>query len=230
MGWISSSKVGDFSVGRAYEKLLNIKANSSKKADFKDFIEIKSYRKNTHSRITLFTCTPHSGRVFLDNFRKTYGRKRSGSTQLYSTIRCNKDTNSSRFSFRAYVNHIDRRVDICVFSKKGREKIDHFKLISFDDLEIKIKDKFSALALVSAEVKKKGGKENFMYDDLNLYSGASLNNFLALLESGDIVCEFRLGFSKSKSSYGKLRDHGTAFRISRRRINLMFNKEHPFTY
>ena len=87
-GWIATMRRGDTGVGYTLETLLGIRANSSRKPDFKG-IEIKASRvRGSGKKITLFSKTPAwgaGGRVGLLN---DYGSFDSnGRWSIYTTTR-----------------------------------------------------------------------------------------------------------------------------------------------
>jgi len=72
-GFVKSHRVGDTGIGKTLEDLLGIKENNIPLHDISDVAELKAYRKDATSMLTLFTLEPlpeggDRDRLLLDNF------------------------------------------------------------------------------------------------------------------------------------------------------------------
>lgn len=56
-GFIKTHRVGDTGIGKTLEDLLQIRENNIPLHDIKDVAELKAYRKDAKSMLTLFTLT-----------------------------------------------------------------------------------------------------------------------------------------------------------------------------
>ena len=67
--------------------------------------------------------------------------------------------------------------------------------------------------------------EYFHYNKIHFYKLISFDNFLKLLENGDISICFNIGIHKdiSKDNFGKTNDKGTGFCISFKNIEKLYD-------
>lgn len=56
-GWVKSHRKHNTGIGKTFEDLMGISENNDESADFED-IEIKTQRKGSNSKVTLFTKAP----------------------------------------------------------------------------------------------------------------------------------------------------------------------------
>lgn len=58
LGFVATHRTGDTGIGKTLEDLLNIKENNIPLHDISGVAELKAYRKNAKSMLTLFTLEP----------------------------------------------------------------------------------------------------------------------------------------------------------------------------
>ena len=97
LGFVPTHRTGDMGIGKTLEDLLNIKENNIPLHDIAGVAELKAYRKNAKSMLTLFTLEPlpkggDRDRMLLDNFG--YSKRNNGrSKELHSTLSCKRYNN-----------------------------------------------------------------------------------------------------------------------------------------
>lgn len=97
LGFIMTHRSGDTGIGKTLEDLLGIKENNIPLYDIEGIAELKAYRKNSKSMLTLFTLEPlpkggDRDKMLLDNFG--YSKRDNGrSKELHSTLSCKKYNN-----------------------------------------------------------------------------------------------------------------------------------------
>lgn len=97
LGFIPTHRSGDTGIGKTLEDLLNIKENNIPLHDIQGVAELKAYRKNAKSMLTLFTLEPlpkggDRDRMLLDNFG--YSKRDNGRLkELHSTLSCKRYNN-----------------------------------------------------------------------------------------------------------------------------------------
>ena len=88
-----------------------------------------------------------------------------------------------------------------------------------DDILDKLESKCGNVVYTTANRRTVEGAEEFHYDKSELYSEFNRDLARKLLEEGKIVVETRSKMDKN----GKIRDHGTVFRVPRRYFGELYN-------
>ncbi|MDO8569712.1 MAG: MvaI/BcnI family restriction endonuclease [bacterium] len=209
LGFVKTHRVGDTGIGKTLEDLLNIKENNIPLHDIDGVAELKAYRKNTKSMLTLFTLEPlpkggDRDRMLLDNFGYSK-RDNSRSKELHSTLSCKKYNNQS--------------LKLVLVKDKIRVQGKNKKLNIYWDIESvekKFGNKLPALVYVLAETKEVKGKEFFHFSEAYLLSGFDFELFKKMVKKDEIVVDFRMYYRPN----GSVRNHGTGFRV---KINKLYN-------
>lgn len=209
LGFVKTHRVGDTGIGKTLEDLLNIKENNIPLHDIHGVAELKAYRKNAKSMLTLFTLEPlpkggDRDRMLLDNFG--YSKRGNGrSRELHSTLSRKKYNNQS--------------LKLALAKDKIRVQGKNKKLNIYWDIESvekKFGDKLPALVYVLAETKEIKGKEFFHFSEAYLLSGFDFELFKKMVKKDEIVVDFRMYYKPN----GSVRNHGTGFRV---KINKFYN-------
>lgn len=209
LGFIKTHRMGNTGIGKTLEDLLHIKENNIPLPDIEGIAELKTYRRNAKSMLTLFTLEPlpkggDRDRMLLDDFG--YSKRDNGrSKELHSTLSCKKYNNQS---LRLSVEKGKIRV-----KGKGR------RLNIYWDMESvakKFADKLPALVYVLADSKIVRGKEFFHFNEAYLLSGFDFELFKKMVKKDFIVVDFRMFYRPN----GSVRNHGTGFRV---KINQLYN-------
>src|SRR3989339_1227591 len=94
LGFVKTHRKGDTGIGKTLEDLLGIKENNIPLPDIGEVAELKSYRKDAKSMMTLFTLEPlpkggDRDRALLDSFGYSK-RDNQRSKELHSTLSCKR--------------------------------------------------------------------------------------------------------------------------------------------
>ena len=212
-GFVKTHRRGDTGIGKTLEDLLGIRENNIPLPDIEEVAELKSYRKNAKSMMTLFTLEPlpnggDRDRLLLDNFGYSK-RDNQRSKELHSTLSC-KRYNTQNLKLSVEKNKI--RV-------KGKGK----RINIFWDME-SVKNKFNkklpALVYVLANTKMIKEIEYFHFNEAYLLEDFDFELFKKRIRADDIVVDFRMYYRPN----GSVRNHGTGFRVKIRKLDNCFSK------
>ncbi|MEG1634975.1 MAG: MvaI/BcnI family restriction endonuclease, partial [Rikenellaceae bacterium] len=191
-------------------------------------LEIKSKREFTHAYITLFTKSPTHPRKANTILRDYYGEPyidkpslKRINTSLFAT-KCNNFCN--RFSFMLVNNIDEEKVIIIIKDICSGEVIDDTIFWTYEDLKKCLVKKLKTLFFVSAESKIENDNEFFHYNKAEIYVNPCINKLLALINSGKIMVDIRIGSFRSGVKEGKIHDHGTAFRLKLKDLPLLYEE------
>ena len=213
MGFIKTHRKGDTGIGKTLEDLLGIKENNIPLADIGGIAELKSYRKDAKSMMTLFTLEPlprggDRDRLLLDNFGYSK-RDNRRSKELHSTLSCKRYNNQN---LRLAIEKDKIRV-------KGKNKILNI-FWDMESVEKKFNKKLPALVYVLANTKTMKKNEYFHFNEAYLLENFDFNLFKKRIRADDIVIDFRMYYRPN----GSVRNHGTAFRVKVNKLDDCFSK------
>lgn len=217
LNFVLTHRIGDTGIGKTLEDLLEIKENNIPLCDIGKVAELKAYRKEATSMLTLFTIEPKPkggdrDRFLLDKFGYSK-RNNKRSKELHSTVTCKRYNNQG---LRLAV----RKDRISVLGKGHRLNI-------FWDMEIlrkKFNEKLPALVYVLADRKIVRGKELFHFNEAYFLSGFDFNLFKKMVKKDFIVVDFRMYYRPN----GSVRNHGTGFRVKINRLYDCFKNKIKF--
>lgn len=213
MGFVKTHRRGDTGIGKTLEDLLGIKENNIPLPDIGEIAELKSYRKNAKSMMTLFTLEPlpkggDRDRLLLDNFGYSK-RDNDRSKELHSTLSCKRYNNQS---LRLSVEKDKIRV-----KGKGR-RINIFWEI--ESVRNKFNKKLPALVYVLADTKMIKAVEYFHFNEAYFLENFDFELFKKRIRADNIVVDFRMYYRPN----GSVRNHGTGFRIKTKKLDDCFSK------
>jgi hypothetical protein len=208
-GFIKTHRGGNTGIGKTLEDLLGIKENNIPLHDIAGVAELKAYREDAKSMLTLFTLEPlpkggDRDRMLLDNFGYSK-RDNDRSKELHSTLSCKRYNNQS---LKLSVEKDKVRV-----IGKGKRLNVYWDM---ESLAQKFADKLPALVYVLADSKIVKGKEFFNFNEAYLLSGFDFELFKKMVKKDYIVVDFRMFYRPN----GSVRNHGTGFRV---KINQLYN-------
>lgn len=214
MGFVKTHRRGDTGIGKTLEDLLGIRENNIPLPDIGEVAELKSYRKNAKSMMTLFTLEPlpkggDRDRLLLDNFGYSK-RDNQRSKELHSTLSCKRYNNQN--------------LKLSVEKDKIRVKGKGKRLNIFWDMESlrnKFNEKLPALVYVLADTKIVDGVEYFHFNEAYLLEDFDFELFKKRVKADDIVVDFRMYYR----SNGSVRNHGTGFRVKINKLDDCFSKK-----
>ena len=212
MGYVKTHRTGNTGVGKTLEDLLGIKENNIPGPNAA-MIELKSARKNTKSRLTLFTKSPlprKANSVLLERFgyRSAKGNRKK---ELHTTVNA-KEFNTLKGNAGFKIEITRNCINLITYEEE---------IVGYWEREMLRKSferKLPKLLYVKAETKDMGSNEKFWYNEAWLLSGFNFKNFVKLLRQGVIVVDIRIG----QYPDGRVHDHGTAFRILPDKLDLCF--------
>ena len=204
--FVQSMRKGDTGIGYTLESLLDIKENNVPLADLGE-IELKAYRKDSCSMLTLFTCEPKPAggerdKMLLNQFGYS-SEKKGRAKELYCTI------NASRFNNQSLKLCVEKNV-IRVTSDKKNMNV----YWDFESLGERFDKKIQKLIVVEAEAMFEDDSERFHFSNAYLLEGFNFVSFCKLVSTDAITVDFRMHLRTK----GTVRNHGTAFRVHKRRL------------
>ncbi len=208
-GFVKSHRVGDTGIGKTLEDLLGIKENNIPLHDISDVAELKAYRRDATSMLTLFTLEPlpeggDRDRLLLDNFGYSK-RDNQRSKELHSTLSCRRYNNQGL--------KLSVEKDKIKVQGKGKRLNIYWDI---ESLEKKFHDKLPALVYVLANRKITKNKEHFHFNEAYLLTGFDFESFKKMVKKDEIVVDFRMYYRPD----GSVRNHGTGFRV---KINKLYH-------
>ena len=213
MGFVKTHRRGDTGIGKTLEDLLGIKENNIPLPDIEEVAELKSYRKNAKSMMTLFTLEPlpkggDRDRLLLDNFGYSK-RDNNRSKELHSTLSCKRYNNQN--------------LKLAVEKDKIRVKGKNKRINIFWDMKSvrnKFDQKLPALVYVLADTKIIKDVEYFHFNEAYLLEDFDFELFKKRVKADDILVDFRMYYRPN----GSVRNHGTGFRVKIKKLDDCFSK------
>ena len=227
-GFIESHRTGDPGIVKTLEDELGVEENSVQAADLGK-VELKANRKNSNSKITLFTKSPDKRGVNNRVLRAKYGYQTEESRELNPNINILHTTvNGKEF------NSLDGEPFMKLTEKDEKIYLEHATdgiiedaCWSKDSLKKAFDKKYPAKKMyhVQADSKIENGKESFHYNEAYSLENFSSDDMVDSLMSGDLEMDIRLGVYASGDRKGKPHDNGTAFRVSPNKLDECFDEK-----
>ena len=237
-GWIPNARSGNVGgIGNTLEDLLGIEENNLPIPNAAEW-ELKCQRKETTSLTTLFHIEPSPRalkfvpQILLPKYgwaHQLAGDKYSGTEMsfrqtIHGLSRSDRgfkvvvDRNEKKILISFDAKAVDNRHSEWLKSVKdkiGLEELDPQPYWGFNDLFHKAGTKLLNCFYVQAETKKIEGKTHFLYSDIMILQGLSLENFLESIENGQILVDFdaRTGHN-----------HGTKFRLRQNALPALYSQ------
>lgn len=212
-GYIPTLRRGDTGVGQTLEKNLGLKENNLSLPDIGGEVELKAFRKNTDSMLTLFTKEPLSNfgrgrdRYLLENFGYA-SLTPDKISDLYTTISA-IDYNSQGFKLEVKGD----RLQLC------HKTIPIDVYWPYELLKNVFEQKLPALVVVLADTIGYEFDEQFHYNEAYYLKGFSFEGFMTAIEAGIIKVDLRMHLRSNNTP----RNHGTAFRVVKSKIYTCFD-------
>jgi hypothetical protein len=217
LGFVESARTHDTGIGKTFEDLMGIAENNRIGPDFEDF-EVKSHRRLSKSKVTLFTKSPSHPAAANTYIREKYGVPDilfPSVKQIHSSFYGHSfNTYKGKYKFKLDVQMAQKKVFIIVKDIKTDQLIPENIYWTFDDLETAFTTKFKSLFLVKAEHKKLNGKEYFHFTEAEVFLNPDFEKFISMLSNGLVMFDFRIGVYKTGKLRGKPHDHGSGFRFT----------------
>lgn len=226
LGWVESNRKNNTGIGKTFEDYIGVVENNLDEPDLYGF-EIKSHREMSASYVTLFTKSPSfppkANSLLKDKFGENY--ENSTMKKLHTSMFANSfNSFINKYSFKLIHSLNEKRIYIGVFSIGGKLLIDKSAYYTYEHIEKALLQKLKNLFFVTAKTNKgQNGKELFNFDSAEIYTNPSLERFLEMLDSGEIMYDIRIGFYQSGKNIGKPHDHGSGFRIKEENISKLYS-------
>ena len=215
-GFVPTLRAGSTGIGYTLETMLGIEENNSQAGDFLG-MEIKAFRDNEDDdlhmddaeKMNLFLKEPEwiDGLSAPERVRQYGYIDENQRPALYSTVTINKS--SHQFAFR-----VDNEQKTVWLQFDDRD-------VAFwgrDVLEKRLIEKHSEAVFVAAHTRGSGRDEEFHYHSVTWCCEPSVDSFIRMIESGDVMLELRMHLQENES----VRNHGSAFRIKQNRIPKLY--------
>lgn len=203
LGWIKSLRNGDTGIGYTLEKI--VKQTNDEKKD----LRIKSIRKGSNRKLTLFAKIPIWGQGGRTKLLEDFGYfDKNNRWSLYTSITTRKETS------KGWQIELDEDK---IFLNNKKKAVIYWQLTS---LQAIIKKKLNSSVMVYADHKKEDGQEFFKYEDFYLANDPEIHNFTKLILDGSVCID--LAIHKDKET-NKVIDKGFLFRININRLGELFN-------
>lgn len=206
--WIVSNRTHDTGIGKTLEDYFGLKENNVAMPDF-GIMELKSQRINTSSMMTLFTKSPEG--ITNAEIRARFGYPDPEFSKIKILHQTIEQGRENAMGFRCKLDETQGKL----FVMKRNEILGYYTL---NFLKKKAAEKIgNGLILVLAETKKEKDKEYFYYKEAYILKDIDPTKFLAHSKY-----DIRLGVYHSGTKAGQSHDHGSAFRIAKKSIPLLF--------
>ena len=227
LGWVDSTRDGDTAVGHTLETLLGIKANSSKRPDYLDEIELKSGRRppsgTAKNKSTMLSKVPDwkNSSMKAIEILKEFGTKNldKNRLELYVTV---SDQPNRQGLYMLYTENLEVVENRVIHPAKGDMPVVQWDVFALqEDMRNKHKETF----WVQAETRRdSGGNEQFRYVRVTRTRRPLVGNIGPLINAGKIT----LDYTMSENARGGVRDHGYLFRIWPKDLGLLFPSVEKF--
>lgn len=224
--WIPAKRYGDTAVGYTFEELLGKSEDNRSDPDLPE-LEIKAFRSNSNSAITLFTKSPDYPKSANSFIREEYGVN----GQIHASIFGNKIIQyKDYFWFGLVPNDETQKLILEIYDPTLQRVENELEIYwEYQTLHNILCKKLKNLCLVQANSKKENGTEYFMYNqNFVVLSNPLVENFISLIKSGDIQFDIRIGTYKTGKNAGKTHDHGSGFRIMWKNLYKLYSKQENF--
>lgn len=225
MGFVSSRRHHDTGIGKTFEDLMGVDENNLPLPDFGG-IEIKTQRAFSSSYITLTTKSPDFPRSANAYLKDTYGYPdpKFPSVSVLHTSFFHSDFNTLKglWGFKLEVDKSEEKIFIRVKTLKTNiiEDVDIY--YNFSTIENIIAKKLKKVVFITAQTKSTPDAEKFYFTKAILLTDFTLDKFINLIRTDNIMYDIRIGVYKSGKNIGKPHDHGSGFRIKKENLDLGF--------
>lgn len=216
-GYLPSNRRNNTGIGKTFEDYIGVEENNLDEPDLAGF-EIKSHRAESESYVTLFTLAPSFPKRANAYLLSSFGVPNEDNPivkKLHTSMFADHiNTFMEKLSFKLINDREQKQIRIAVCELGTDKIIDQSVGYTYDDVEAHLAKKLKNLFFVSAErTKDEDGKEYFFFNQAEIYTQPSMDNFLKLIDEGEIMYDIRIGSYKSGKKMGKPHDHGSGFRI-----------------
>lgn len=226
--WILSQSKGYGGAGQTLEFLLNKSIDRDILPDYNG-IELKTRQENSEPYVGLFSMALDNMPLRMKFLYEHCGWPSKDNPEfkvLYLRINNQFNRCSRRFSYKLFVNYINKVVELKIYDHYNEELIKEPLSWSFKHLQLRLETKLSYLAFVNVKryFEWTTKKTYFKYEDIIFYKLKNFSEFLKLLEVGKIVVNIKITYYKTEEKKGNMFDKGTTFEINYNDIDFLFDR------
>ena len=221
----------DTDVGMAVESALNIKPNCKKQPD-KNGIEIKSFRKETNNRRTLFTLTPNwdvSLCKSMQEFTDKVGYPMSKSTQgkYQDIIKIVGDKNILHCTTRSSANNpqklkLNVQTEADIVAERHNDK-DDLLVWKGEKLRKALLNKHPETFWIECDTIDTGlGGEAYVISKVHYTKSPNVSKLLSLIDQGFITLDHMCTYDLK----GCFKERGPSWKIAPNALSMLFPKKH----
>lgn len=226
LGYVKSTRKNNTGIGKTFEDYIGVVENNIREPDLFGY-EIKSQRELSNSYVTLFTLSPtfppKANAILKDRFGTPYEENKTLKKLHTSMFVSRPNTYCNKYSFQLLNNKDEEKIYIVVSDLNTEEIIDQSTYYSYDVIKRTIEQKLNKLFFVTASQEIRDGDEYFYFNKAEIYTEPTFENFINLLDNGQIMYDIRIGSYKSGKNFGKAHDHGSGFRIKGKDICKLYS-------
>lgn len=223
-GYVRTLRSGDTGVGYTLETMLGIKANSSKKPDYKG-IELKAGRDRTAKggQSTIFSKVPNwkisrlkGSRQILEERGKYNVEKQRN--QLFHEI--------SAVSANSYGLQLALDAELLhqVYVESPNDQAIRDVTWELATLENELQKKHAETMWITAQTRGKGAQEEFWYTSAKYATGVDVAAWALMIESGAVTVHYLI----RETATGGAKDQGYLFKTSPKNIEMLFKSVREF--
>lgn len=212
-GFVPTLRAGDTGVGYTLEALLGLTENNHPGGDFRG-MEVKAWRMEAHGTngrrpMNLFLKEPQwlDRDCAADRIRRFGYRDKQQRPAWYQSVTCRENSEG------LCLQRDDSNGMLLLL-----DEADAIASWRYDVLAGRLAEKHSQAVFVGAETQGRGSSEQFHYRSVEYCQRPSMKRFLHIIDQGDMIVELRMHVG----SNGRARNHGTAFRIRKNRIQDLY--------
>ena len=213
-GFIPAECAGTTAIGRTLESALGLQINSSPLPDYKG-IELKSKRRESNTRKTLFAKVPDWELSSLKSFRElidAYGYDRDGLRRLNCTVSALQENPQGLQLVVEY------GLGLLFENGKRRGAVNKGILVwELPVLRHKLAEKHKETFWVDAETRKRGGREEFLFKSVEYTRFPHTYQFPDLLATGLVTIDHLI----KEKGHGA-HERGPLFKINKAGYSMLF--------
>ncbi len=213
-GYIPAECSGSTAIGRTLESALGLRINSSPLPDYKG-IELKSKRRGSNTRKTLFAKVPDWELSTLNSFREfidAYGYDRDGLRRLNCTV------SALRQNSQGLQLAVEYGLDLLLENGERQGSVNKGIFVwVLPVLRQKLAEKHKETFWVNAETRKRGGREEFLFKSVEYTRSPHTYQFPDLLATGLITIDHLIK-EKGQGAH----ERGPLFKINKAGYSMLF--------
>lgn len=221
-----SKRSNSTGIGKTLEDAIGVLENNIDAPDLHGF-EIKGQRALTESLVTLVTKSPTSKKKVNAYLRQNFGYPDSEIPNvkvLHATIYHGKWSDIvGGYGYKLRLDEANQRLYVDIRETSTKRVLAEQIYWEYEFLRKKFDGKLKHLAFVQSSTREDGrGFEWFTFKHCTLYSGVTFERFKTAILNDQLAVDIRLGVYRTGSNKGKLHDHGTAFRVKKENLTLLY--------